>query len=232
VEGDTPHVSLVCCDLADIVVDSSVAERAFAEAIAAQGIVPGTQSYTRAMVKLDRGRGRPPAEIMNDVFEGNPAQAAVASFAFDQSFRDAIHRFGVAAPPAVAEVLKRLSRAGRKVCLLTALSRSAGGQLADGFCRDGLGDLALCADDTPRGFPWPDPVLTAIIRLGCGNVREVAIVGTTESCMESGRRAGAGMIVGLTDLADKVRATALRQAGATHVLDGLDSFPALVEIGP
>jgi phosphoglycolate phosphatase-like HAD superfamily hydrolase len=226
VESDTPHVSLVCCDLADTVVDSSVVERAFAEAIAAQGIVTGTQSYTRAMVKLDRGRGRPPAEVMNDVFEGNAAQAAVASFAFDQSFRDAVHRFGVAASPEVAGVLKRLTRAGLKLCLLTALSRGAGGRLVDRLCRDGLGDLALCADDTPRGFPWPDPILLAMLRLGGNDVREVAVVGTTEGCMESGRRAGAGMVVGL---ADRARANALRQAGATHVLDGLDGFPALAE---
>jgi phosphoglycolate phosphatase len=115
------------------------------------------------------------------------------------------------------------------VCLLTAQSRSAGGQFADGLCRDGLGDLALCADDTPRGFPWPDPVLTAIVRLGCGDVREAAVVGTSESCMESGRQAGAGLIVGL---GDKVRAAVLRRAGATHVLDRLDLFPALVEAGP
>jgi len=224
-ESDTPHVSLVCCDLADTVVDSAVVERAFAEAIAAQGIVAGTQSYTRAMVKLDRRRGRPPAEVMNDVFEGNAAQAAVASFAFDQSFRDAARRFAVAASPFVTQVLKRLTRAGLKVCLLTALSRSAGGQLVDRLRRDGLGDLALCADDTPRGFPWPDPILMAMLRLGGGDVREVAVIGTTEGCMESGRRAGAGMIVGL---ADGAQATALRKAGATHVLDGLDGVPALL----
>jgi len=227
VEGDTPHVSLVCCDLADTVVESSVVERAFAEAIAAQGIVVGTQSYTRAMVKLDRGRGRPPAEVMNDVFEGNVAQAAVASFAFDQAFRDAAHRFGVAASPLVTDVLKRIARAGLKVCLLTALSRSAGGRLVDRLRRDGLGDLALCADDAPRGFPWPDPVLTAILRLGGGDVREVAVIGTTEGCMESGRRAGAGMIIGLADAA---RAEALRRAGATHVLRGLDGVTSLFEV--
>jgi phosphoglycolate phosphatase len=50
-------VSLVCCDLAGIVIGGSVLERAFADAIAAQGIVAGTQSYTRAMVRLSSGGG-------------------------------------------------------------------------------------------------------------------------------------------------------------------------------
>jgi phosphoglycolate phosphatase len=89
-----------------------------------------------------------------------------------------------------------------------------------------MADLALCRDDAPRGFPWPDLVFTAMIRLGAGDVREVAVIGATESCMESGRRAGAGLVVGVADGARQ--AAALHQAGATHVVDGLDAFPALV----
>jgi phosphonatase-like hydrolase len=227
VEGDTAHVSLVCCDLASTIVDNTVVERAFAEAIGAQGIVPGTQSYTRAMVRLDRARGRPLAGVLSEVFDGDPAQAAVASLAFDQSFRDAARRFGVSASPGVAAALGQVARAGVKVCLLTALSRSAAGSLVDGLRRDGLADLMLCADDAPRGFPWPDLILTAMLQLAAGDVSDVAVIGATEACMTSGRRAGAGMVVGLAD--DKERAAELRHAGATHVLDGLASFPSLLQ---
>jgi hypothetical protein len=53
-------VSLVCVDLSSIIIDGSVVERAFAEAIATQGIVAGTEAYVRAMVRFDRSRGRPP----------------------------------------------------------------------------------------------------------------------------------------------------------------------------
>ena len=58
--SEPPAVSLVCCDLASLVIDGSIVERAFAEAIATQGIVAGTQDYVRSMVRLDRSRGRPP----------------------------------------------------------------------------------------------------------------------------------------------------------------------------
>ena len=54
--SDPPAVSLVCCDLASLVIDGSVVERAFAEAIATQGVVAGTQDYVRSMVRLDRAR--------------------------------------------------------------------------------------------------------------------------------------------------------------------------------
>ena len=53
-----PAVSLVCCDLASLVIDGSIVERAFAEAIATQGIVAGTQDYVRSMVRLDQARGK------------------------------------------------------------------------------------------------------------------------------------------------------------------------------
>jgi phosphoglycolate phosphatase-like HAD superfamily hydrolase len=226
VVGDTSRVSLVCCDLVGIVIDNSVVERAFAEAIAAQGLVAGTQSYTRAMVMFDRSRGRPPQDIMHDVFDGDAARSGVASMSFDQSFRAAAERFGVVTPESFRAALGQLAAAGVKLCLLTSLSRGATGPLADRLRREGLGDLVLCGDDAPRRFPWPDLVLTAILRLGAGDVRDVAVIGATDSCVESGRRAGAGLIVGLAD--GPRRAEALQKAGATHILTSLAELHALV----
>ena len=83
---EPPAVSLVCFDLASLVIDSSIVERAFAEAIATQGIVVGTQDYVRSMVRLDRARGRPPADVLQEVFDGEEPRAQAASLAFDRSF--------------------------------------------------------------------------------------------------------------------------------------------------
>jgi len=71
-------ISLVCLDLAGIVIDDSVVERAYAEAIATQGIVPGTQDYARSMVRFDRSRGRPPAAVLREQFETDELRAQVA----------------------------------------------------------------------------------------------------------------------------------------------------------
>jgi phosphonatase-like hydrolase len=222
-------VSLVCCDLAGLVIDGSVVERAFREALAAQGIVSGTQSYTRAMVRFDRAHGRPPADVMHEVFEGNDAAAAVAMLAFDRSFRTAAERSAISAPPEVVDALGKFSGTPVKICLLTVLSRAACGPLVAQVGQQGLADLVLCADDAPRAFPWPDLVLTALLRTGAGDVREVAVVSATESGVESGRRAGAALVVGIADGAR--RAAALRQAGATHVAGTLDAVPGLVLMG-
>ena len=87
-------------------------------------------------------------------------------------------------------------------------------------------DLVLCADDVPRSFPWPDPVLTAMLQLGTGDVREVAVVSATEDGVLSGHRAGAGLVVGIGGGARPVEA--LREAGATHVLDSIAAFSDLL----
>jgi phosphoglycolate phosphatase len=224
--SDAPPVSLVCCDLAGIVIDGSVVERAFAEAIATQGIVAGTQDYVRSMVRFDRARGRPPADVLRELFEGDELRAQAASLAFDRSFRAAAERFGVAVPPEAAAVFAKISGSGAKLCLLSALSRGACGDMPERLGRQGLADLWLSADEAPRGFPWPDPVLTAMLRLGTGDVREVAVVSATENGVLSGYRAGARIVVGVGSGAR--RGAALRQAGATHVADDVEALPDLV----
>jgi phosphoglycolate phosphatase len=220
---EPPPISLVCLDLAGIVIDDSVVERAYAEAIATQGIVPGTQDYVRSMVRFDRSRGRPPAAVLRELFESDDLRAQVAVLAFDRSFRAAAKRFDVSVPVVVADAIGKAAGSGAHVALVTVLSRSA--------CKDLLGplrtaDLVLCADDVPRSFPWPDPVLTAMLKLGTCDVREVAVVSATEDGVLSGHRAGAGLVAGLGGGARS--AEALRQAGATHVLDSIAAFSDLL----
>ena len=219
---DSPPISLVCCDLASIVIDGSVVERAFAEALATQGIVTGTQDYARSMVRLDRSNGRAPAAVFRDVFAGDEPRAQAASLAFERSFRAAVQRFSLDVPAAVADALGKTAGWGAKICLLTMLSRRSCGDLI-ALLR--TADLVLCGDDAPRGFPFPDPVLTAMLRLGTADVREVAVVSATPDGVLAGHRAGARIVAGLGPAR---RAGALRQAGATHVLDSIAGLPDLV----
>lgn len=219
---ESPPISLVCLDLTSIVIDSSIVERAFAEAIATQGIVTGTQDYARSMVRLDRSYGRAPDAVLHDLFDGDEPRAQAASLAFERSFPAAAQRFGLGLPSDVADAIGKAAGAGAMVCLLTMLSRrSCAGLL--GLLR--TADLVLCGDEAPRGFPWPDPVLTAMLRLGTADVREVAVVSATPDGVLSGYRAGARILVGL---GSGRRAAALQEAGATHVLDNIAGLSDLL----
>jgi len=225
--SDTSPVSLVCCDVVGAAaVDGSVLERAFAEAIATQGVVTGTAAYVRAMVQFDRTRGWSPADVIHTLFPEEEIRAQAANLAFERSFQAAADRFGVLPRPGANDALAKLAAAGTRLCLMSCLSRPAFSLIMERVGWWQRGDLILCADDVARGFPWPDLVLTAILRLGVGDVRDVAMVTASESGVLCARRAGARLVIGVqSDVHDGNR---LRRAGATHLVADLGELPDLV----
>jgi phosphoglycolate phosphatase len=227
VRPDVSAVSLVCCDVVGAAaVEGSVLERAFAEAIATQGVVTGTAAYVRSMVQFDRTRGWSPAEVMRTLFPEDEIRAQAASLAFERSFQAAIDRFGALPLPGANDALAKLAAAGVKVCLMSGLSRPALTVIMERLAWWQRGDLILCADDVDRCFPWPDLVLNAVLRLGIADVRDVAVVTSSEAGVLCGRRAGARIVVGvLSGVHDGGR---LRRAGATHLLADLSELPDLV----
>jgi phosphoglycolate phosphatase-like HAD superfamily hydrolase len=123
-------------------------------------------------------------------------------------------------------VIDKLSGSGIRVCLVTSLPRDMLGLVLDTVGWRGHADLALCPDDVPRGFPSPDLVLTALLRLGTDDVREVAVVAGTEHAIAAGHRAGAGIVAGVrTGPHTPAR---MRQAGATHLIDSVAELPDLL----
>jgi beta-phosphoglucomutase-like phosphatase (HAD superfamily) len=224
--SDPLAVSLVCVDLASIVIDDTVVERAFAEAIATQGIVAGTEAYVRAMVRFDRARGRPPADVIAEFFGTDEPRGQAASLAFDLSFNAAADRFGVTVPPDASAAFAKISGSGAKVCLLSALSRDACSGILDRLRRECPVDLVLHTGDSLRGFPWPDPVLTAMTRTGTDDAIQVAVISASTSGVLSGHRAGARIVAGIGR--GSRRLTALRGAGASHVLDNIAALPDLM----
>ncbi|GAA3443189.1 HAD-IA family hydrolase [Planomonospora venezuelensis] len=220
-------VKLVCLDLAGTTIgDVAMVERAFAEAIATQGIVPGTGAYARAMVHVHRSRGCPTIDVFRGIFPDNEAQAQAANLTFERSYEGVIERSGLLPLPGTVEALDKLRGADVKVCLVTGFSRATLGRvLADLSWADKI-DLALCPEDAGRGRPMPDMILTAVLRLGVEDVRQVAVAGDSESDMLCGRRAGASVVAGiLTGVHSRDR---LLNGGATHILESIADFPALV----
>jgi phosphonatase-like hydrolase len=178
------------------------------------------------MVQFDRTRGWSPADVMRTLFPEDEIRAQAADHAFERSFQAAVDRFGALPLPGANEALDKLTAAGTKVCLLSSLSRPALSLITERLGWWQRGDLLLCADDVARGFPWPDLVLTAILRLGIGDVRDVAVVTASESGVLSARRAGARLVIGM--LSDVHDASRLRRAGATHLLADIGDLPDLV----
>jgi phosphoglycolate phosphatase len=77
----------------------------------------------------------------------------------------------------------------------------------------------------PR-LPWPDLILSAVLRLGVGDVRDVVVVTASEGGVLAAQRAGARIVVGV--LSDVDDASRLCRAGATHLLADAGELPDLV----
>ncbi|WP_214107845.1 HAD family hydrolase [Acrocarpospora catenulata] len=220
-------VRLACLDLAGTTIgDIAMVERAFAEAIATQGIVPGTSAYARAMVHVHRSRGCPKIDIFRGIFPDNEAQAQAANLTFERSYEGAIERSGLVPLPGTVEALDKLRAADIKIALITGFSRGTLGRVLAALGWDDKLNLALCPEDAGRGRPYPNLVLTAVLKLGIEDVRQVAVAGDSDNDMLCARRAGAGIAAGvLTGVHSRER---LLSGGATHILDSIADFPTLL----
>src|ERR1700746_2604050 len=118
--------------------------------------------------------------------------------------------------PGATDVFKTCRDAGIRVCLATGFSPVTRDALIPELGWGGLIDLALSPADVGRGRPWPDLPLTALLFLHGGAVSALAVVGGTARDVESGLRAGAGVVAGVLTGASS-RAD-LEQAGAPLIL--------------
>jgi len=237
-----PHVSLVCCGLVGTTVgdgpgqersaagrlsgQESIVERSFAEAMATQGVVAGTSDYARCMTQVSRTRGQPASDVFHSLFPDNQARAQAAGLAFERSYQAAVNRHGLAPLPGANETMDKLTGSGIKTCLVSSLSRNMLTLVLNTVGWRTRCDLTLGSDEAPRGLPWPDLMLTAFLRLGLGDVREMAVAFGTESGVLAGRRAGAEIVAGV--LTGPHTATRLRRAGATHLIESIAELPDLV----
>jgi phosphoglycolate phosphatase len=221
------RATLACCELiGTLAADGGITERAFAEACATQGVVPGTAAYAHAMVTVHQSFGQPPVEVFRSLFPGGEGRAEAAALSFERSFRTGVERSGLSPLPGAEPVLDRLRESGLRICVLTGLPRRLLTVALDSLRWWPRIDLALCPDDVPRGFPWPDLMLGAMLRLGVTSVREAAFTGGSASGVRCGRRSGAGTVAGV--LSGGHTADRLRTAGASHVISTVAGLPALL----
>lgn len=225
--ADHPGITLACCGLlGTVVTEDGLIERSFAEAIATQGVVAGTSAFARRMAQVHKARGQSPGDVMRTLFPENEARAQAALLAFDRALPDAIGRARLEPVPGAIQVLDQLRAAGCRVCVVTSLARRVLDLVLDAAGLRRRIDLALAAEDAPRGFPAPDLVLTAVMQARTEAVHNVALVHGTAAGVEAGRRSGAGIVAGV--LTGPHPAARLRSAGATDILRSVTDLPELI----
>jgi phosphonatase-like hydrolase len=218
-------VDLVVLDLAGTTVqDGGLVERAFTTAIAAHGVHPGDAAYDRMLAHVRATMGESKISVFRHLLDGDEAAARSGNAAFEHAYAALVDEGHCAPIPGAADVIDRLRTAGIKVALTTGFSRDTADRILGALGWKDIADITLVPAEAGRGRPFPDLVLTAVLRLEIDDVREVATAGDTSYDVLCGVRAGARFAAGvLTGAHDE---PTLRSAGATHVLPSVRDLPS------
>ena len=220
-------ITIACLDMAGTTVaDDGSVIAAFSAAVEQFGLPEGTQGYDDALAYVRQTMGQSKIEVFRHILGAEDA-AQQANAAFEEHYARSVRGGDVEPLPGATETFAALRAAGIKVCLATGFSPATRNALLDAIGWRPLVDLVLSPADAGRGRPWPDLPLTALLRLGGGAVAELAVAGDTPSDVESGLRAGAGLVAGV--LTGSSTREELEQAKAPVILDTIaDLIPLAV----
>jgi phosphoglycolate phosphatase len=220
-------IRLAVLDMAGTTVsDDGAVEAAFGRAVGEVGVdadsprLPAMLDYVRATM------GQSKIIVFRSLFDGDESLAQQANHAFEAAYTDYVNSGGLAPIPGAADAMAALRDAGVKIALTTGFSPATQRAIVAAIGWSDAVDLVLAPADAGRGRPYPDLPLTALLRLQIDDVRAMAVVGDTMADVLSGLRAGASVVAGV--LTGAHEETALRGAGATHILASVAELPALL----
>jgi phosphoglycolate phosphatase len=216
-------IQLACLDMAGTTVeDAGAVQQAFLAALDALEIPDDRRPPMVEYVRETMGTSK--IEVFRALF-GDEENAREANRAFEFAYEAGID--AVRPIPGAAATIEELRARGIRVALTTGFSERTRDLLLDALGWNSVADLVLSPSDAGRGRPFPDMVLTSVLRLRIDSVQAVAVAGDTAADVTAGLRAGASIVAGvLTGTDDRTR---LLGAGATHVLDSVAGLPGVIE---
>jgi len=216
------HFTVLCLDMAGTTVaDADSVMNAFAAAIASRNLP--VAEFNSAMKYARATMGYSKIEVFRHIL-GSEQAAQAANTVFEETYGASVAAGELSPIPGAVPLFAACREAGIKVCLSTGFSPVTRDAIVDALGWGSLVDLFLSPADAGRGRPWPDMPLTALLRLGGGSVSELAVVGDTPSDVESGLRAGAGLVAGVL-----TGAAAAAELSAVPAETGLPGEPLILD---
>ena len=219
-------IQLAVIDMAGTTVaDDGLVVEAFDAAATAVGMPDAGPEREQARQYVLDTMGQSKIVVFRALFR-DEGLAQRANAAFEDAYA-ALIADGRAVPiPGAAESLSRLRDGGIRVALTTGFSPDTQAKLIAALGWHDLADLVLAPGPGVRGRPYPDLILTALLRLGADSVHAVAALGDTANDIESALRAGCSVAAGTLTGAHNERQ--LVAAGATHVVSSVTDFADLL----
>lgn len=207
------------------VADDGLVVRAFEHAATAAGVPESGERRERARRYVLDTMGQSKIAVFRALFETEDL-AQRANRAFERAYEDLIEQGGARPLDGAADAITRLRQGGVRVALTTGFSAVTQEKLLAALGWQALADLVLAPGEGVRGRPYPDLILTALMRLQADSVHNVAALGDTSSDVDCALRAGVALAGGaLTGAHDEDQ---LRAAGATHVFGSVSDFADLI----
>lgn len=182
--GSTPRYRAVVFDLDGTVVDS------------VELIIVSFQHAIRVVLGREASReesmanvGRPLHEQMV-IISPEHADELVTEY---RTFNHRVHDEMLTLYDGIVGLLHALREAGVKVGLVTSKSRFTTQMAFDLTGIEAYFDESICADESPRNKPLPDPILLCLDRMGV-SPQEAVYVGDSPSDIQAGKAAGADTI--------------------------------------
>jgi phosphoglycolate phosphatase len=231
---NSPRPRVLCLDMAGTTVaDADTVINAFAAALASRNLP--VAAFDAGMKYARATMGYSKIEVFRHIL-GSEEDAQSANAVFEETYGVSVADGRLSPIPGAVPLFAACRAAGIRVCLSTGFSPVTRDAIVAALGWGSLVDLLLSPADAGRGRPWPDMALTALLRLGGGSVYELAVAGDTPSDVESGLRAGAGLVAGVltgdstaAELAAVPAQTGL--PGAPVVLDSVADLAPLLGLG-
>jgi phosphoglycolate phosphatase len=219
-------IQLAVMDMAGTTVaDDGLVVTAFEAAATAVGVAESGVEREQARRYVLDTMGQSKISVFRALF-GTEELAQRANAAFERAYDDLIDEGRATPIDGAAQAISRLRDAGIRVALTTGFSATTQEKLLAALGWQSLADLVIAPGDGVRGRPYPDLILTALMRLEIDSVFNIASLGDTSSDIESALRAGASIVAGTLTGAHNEQQ--LRDAGATHVVASVTDFAELV----
>ncbi|OHU96883.1 HAD family hydrolase [Mycobacterium talmoniae] len=220
-------IRLVCLDIAGTTVhDASVVTQAVARALAAAGLKIGSPAFTNAAAYARDTMGHSKIEVFRAIFPGDETRAQTANTAFESAYLR-LATDGVTPIPGAAETIEKLRGSGCAVALTTGFAPHIRDHIIDTLGWRDLVDLTLSPEDAGRGRPYPDLLLTALLRTGTASVAQIAAAGDTIDDLWAASQAGAAIVAGVRT--GSHGDAEFVHAPHTHILDSVADLPAVID---
>lgn len=219
-------IQLAVVDMAGTTVaDDGLVVGAFEAAATTVGVPECGEERDRARRYVLDTMGQSKISVFRALF-GTEELAQQANAAFERAYEELIDEGRATPIDGAAQAITGLRDAGLRVALTTGFSGTTQEKLLAALGWQSLADLVIAPGDGVRGRPYPDLILTALMRLEIDGVGNVAVLGDTSSDIESALRAGAAVAAGVLTGAHTEQQ--LREAGATHVVGTVTDFAELI----